>query len=417
MIRSISTHELAERLQDADFVVVDVREMAAFNGWALHGEARGGHIPGAVAFPLGWLAGANASVLKRRLVDKGVTPDKTVVVYATRREYSTAMATRLEALAYPRVLTYDAGLAEWAADAALRLDYLPHYDKLVHPAWLYQAILGNRPDSNARDKPCLLFEVSPGESTAYHTGHIPGAVSFSTNAVESGPMWNRRCDTALEEALAVHGIAQDSTVVLYSRDTTAAARVAALLLYAGVDGTHVLDGGLQAWLAAGYPVEILPRRAMPIQSFGRIRPNRHPYVIDAEEAHAVLADEGAALVSIRSWSEYIGVTSGYAYIQPKGRIAGDVWGYAGSAPRCMNHYRNVDNTMRSYHEIAANWRLRGITSDKRVVFYCGTGWRASEAFFYAYLMGWTRIAVYDGGWLEWSQRSTYPIATGEPPWP
>jgi hypothetical protein len=41
MIRSITTHELAEVLEDVDFVVVDVREMAAFNGWTLHGETRG----------------------------------------------------------------------------------------------------------------------------------------------------------------------------------------------------------------------------------------------------------------------------------------------------------------------------------------------------------------------------------------
>lgn len=134
----------------------------------------------------------------------------------------------------------------------------------------------------------------------------------------------------------------------------------------------------------------------------------------AEEAHAVLVDTDAALVSIRSWHEYIGATSSYAYIQAKGRIAGDVWGYAGAAPRRMDHYRNMDNTMRSYPEIAANWRPWGITPDKRVAFYCGTGWRASEAFFYAYLMGWTQIAVYDGGWLEWSQRSTHPVARGAP---
>ena len=76
MIRSISTQKLAEHLEDTDVVIVDVREMAAFNGWTLHGEARGGHIPGAVAFPLRWLAGASAPVIKRRLVDKGVTPDK-----------------------------------------------------------------------------------------------------------------------------------------------------------------------------------------------------------------------------------------------------------------------------------------------------------------------------------------------------
>ena len=64
-----------------------------------------------------------------------MTPDKNVVVYATRREPSAAMAAMLEALAYPRVLTYDAGLAEWALDAALRMDDLPRYDKLVHAAW------------------------------------------------------------------------------------------------------------------------------------------------------------------------------------------------------------------------------------------------------------------------------------------
>ena len=45
----------------------------------------------------------------------------------------------------------------------------------------------------------------------------------------------------------------------------------------------------------------------------------------------------------------------------------------------------------------------GITPDKRVAFYCGTGWRTSETWFYAYLMGWDRIAVYNGGWFEWSQ--------------
>jgi rhodanese-related sulfurtransferase len=44
------------------------------------------------------------------------------------------------------------------------------------------------------------------------------------------------------------------------------------------------------------------------------------------------------------------------------------------------------------------------------VFYCGTGWRASLAFFYAWLMGWEQIAVFDGGWFEWS--SVYPPLLG-----
>ena len=56
MTTNISTRAMVEVIEDPECVVVDVREMAAFNGWALHGDARGGHIPGAVAFPLEWTA-------------------------------------------------------------------------------------------------------------------------------------------------------------------------------------------------------------------------------------------------------------------------------------------------------------------------------------------------------------------------
>ena len=143
---------------------------------------------------------------------------------------------------------------------------------------------------------------------------------------------------------------------------------------------------------------------------------RLSYTLDIGEAKQIASDpEGAALVSVRTWNEHVGKVSGYNYIRPAGRIAGDVWGNCGTDAYHMQHYRNVDNTMRSYPEIAANWAEAGITDDKWVAFYCGTGWRASETWFYAYLMGWQRIAVYDGGWFEWSQDPiNNPIETGEP---
>ena len=116
-----------------------------------------------------------------------------------------------------------------------------------------------------------------------------------------------------------------------------------------------------------------------------------------------------------AWNEHIGKVSGYNYIVPAGRIAGDVWGNCGSDAYHMQHYRTVDNTMRAYPEIAANWAGAGITPDKWVAFYCGTGWRASETWFYAYVMGWKNIAVYDGGWFEWSKDPlANPIEIGEP---
>ena len=52
---TISTTELRDRLDDPNLTIVDVRTLAAYNGWRRNGEARGGHLPGAVAFPAAWL--------------------------------------------------------------------------------------------------------------------------------------------------------------------------------------------------------------------------------------------------------------------------------------------------------------------------------------------------------------------------
>jgi thiosulfate/3-mercaptopyruvate sulfurtransferase len=153
-----------------------------------------------------------------------------------------------------------------------------------------------------------------------------------------------------------------------------------------------------------------------VPEFGVSVPQRPDFIVDIDEAKEMIADgAGSALVSVRSWREHIGTVSGYNYIEPAGRIAGDVWGNCGSDAYHMQHYRSVDNTMRAYPEIAANWADAGITSDKHVAYYCGTGWRASETWFYADLMGWQRIAVYDGGWFEWSKDPVNnPIETGDP---
>jgi thiosulfate/3-mercaptopyruvate sulfurtransferase len=323
------------------------------------------------------------------------------------------MAHQLRRLGYAKVLIYDAGVATWAADERLPMTHLPHYERLVPPVWVFQLIYGQRPATYAGQEFALL-EVGWKNATAYYTSHIPGARFFALHAYEQAPLWTRVSDVALEERLLVEGIRYDTTVVLYGRDTTAAARAAVLLMYAGVKDVRVLDGGFAAWSAAGYPIETTAHRPDPVTDFGTMLPAHPEYLIGTEEAKALRAESNAVLVSIRSWAEQRGATSGYSYIQPKGRIAGDAWGHAGSAPLRMDHYRNVDNTMRSYHDIAARWRAWGVTPNKRVAFYCGTGWRASEAFFYASLMGWTTISVYDGGWWAWVQDAANPIAVGNP---
>jgi len=136
--------------------------------------------------------------------------------------------------------------------------------------------------------------------------------------------------------------------------------------------------------------------------------------VDLPEAKEMLNSPEAELVCVRSWEEFIGEESGYNYIKKKGRIPGAVFGNCGSDAYHMENYRNPDHTSRKFHEVAERWQGMGLTPHKHLAFYCGTGWRGSEAFFNAWLMGWPRVAVFDGGWFEWSNDPSNPYETGVP---
>ena len=427
---SFSTPELHRRLGDGDLRVVDVRPLPAYNGWRLDGELRGGHLPGAAALPARWLSSLDTADLEQLLDAKAIVPDGETVLYGARPADVATVRSRLAGIGYPHVRAYESGWVEWSDDPALPVESLPNYDKLVHPRWLRQLLDGQQPEAAPAGR-FLLFHVNFGVREEYEEDHLPGALYLDTNQLEDPRDWNRRPPDVLEEAVRSLGITHDTTVILYGRDTEgnadekwpgrragqiAATRAALILRYCGVDDIRLLDGGYDAWVQAGNVLETIRREPEPVQSFGVRIPQRPEVILDIDEAKEILSDpEGAALVSVRTWNEHIGRVSGYNYIGPAGRIAGDVWGNCGTDAYHMEHYRNLDNTMRAYPEIAANWEDAGITAAKHVAFYCGTGWRASETWFYAYLMGWPRIAVYDGGWFEWSRNPIdNPIETGEP---
>ena len=428
---AISTDELRDRLGDSDLTIVDLRPTSAFNGWRLRGEARGGHIPGAVAFPSAWLASEDDAEIDRQLAARGVVAERSIVLYAYNATDVADLASRLAAQGFGDVRVFEDGWTAWAADAELPIERLPNYDKLVHTEWLRQLLDDGQPEGFDGGR-FLLFHVNFGVPEEYEENHLPGAFYLDTNWLEDPDnIWQRRSPAELDQAVRSLGITSDTTVIVYGRDTEgqanekwpgrragqiAATRALAILRYAGVEDVRLLDGGYDWWVRDGYPLETVQRQPTPVESFGVSIPQRPDFIVDIDEAKSILADrDGSALVSVRTWKEHVGKVSGYNYIGPAGRIAGDVWGNCGTDAYHMQHYRTVDNTMRPYPEIAANWAEAGITADKRVAFYCGTGWRASETWFYAYLMGWQTIAVYDGGWYEWSADPVKnPIEVGEP---
>ena len=299
---TISTSELKQRFDEPGLTVVDIRPLAAYNGWRTNGEPRGGHIPGAVAFPAAWLTTVDETEIGRLLETKGITADREIVVYGDGSSDATAFADALRARGIEAVSAHDAGAAAWAADETLPLERLPRYEALIHIPWLRDVLGGGIPEAPPNEA-FSLFHVNFGVPEEYAEGHIPGALYLDTNWLEDPADWNRRSPAAIEAALASLGITRDTTVVLYGRDTEgdanekwpgrragqiAATRALMILRYAGVDDVRLLDGGYDWWVQGGNPLETIERTPVPVPSFGAAVPVR-PEVIPASAQFAAIS--------------------------------------------------------------------------------------------------------------------------------
>ncbi len=424
--KEISTRELTKFLENPETVLIDIRPIAAYNGWALKGEKRGGHIKGAKSIPLQWIRYMDWVEV---LDEKNISKEQSVAVYGYTDAESSKMAEALFGLGFRDVSVYNRFVDEWTTNPDLPMENLPRFRHLVHPEWIRQLIENKKPPHYDNDH-FVICHSHYDHIEDYHKGHIPGAIPVDTNSLESTETWNRYSPEELKKTLENLGIRHDTTVVIYGRFSSpvydeerfpgksaghlGALRCAAIMLYAGVKDIRILNGGITSWETKGYDLSTTANQPTPVENFGAEIPVHPDYMIDTPEAKQLLAADDGELVSIRSWEEFIGNRSGYHYIEQKGRIPGAVFGNCGSDAYHMENYRNFDHTMREFHEIRQTWQEGGITPDKHIAFYCGTGWRGSEAFMNAWLMGWPAISVYDGGWYEWCNDPANPVETGIP---
>lgn len=421
----ISTQNLFSLLNNENVKIIDVRSVNAYNGWKLKNEKHGGHIQGAKSLPLKWSNYIDWIEIVR---SKHISPENSIIIYSYSKADSEKVASLFKKAAYNDIRIYNHFITEWSANENYPIDRLARYKQLVSPEWVNDLIQGKTPPEYNNNK-FVICHAHYRNRDAYTSGHIPGAIDMDTLALEAPETWNRRSPEELKKALEQHGITHDTTVILYGKFMTpnnadefpgsaaghiGAIRNAFIMMYAGVKDVRVLNGGFQSWKDAGFDISTDDISKNPIADFGAIIPSQLQLAVDVPEAKEIIKSDDANLVCVRSWPEYIGEVSGYNYIEKKGRIPGAVFGNCGTDAYHMENYRNLDHTTREYHEIEEIWAEVGITSDKHNAFYCGTGWRGSEAFYNAWLMGWSKVSVFDGGWFEWSNDPSNPFEVGIP---
>lgn len=425
-LQEISTQELIQILDSNDVAIIDTRPTEAYNGWQLYNEPRGGHIKGARTLPARWAEFIDWIEIVR---NKEIFPDKKIILYGYSDTEIAAVAKRFEGAGYYQLYIYRHFLREWTTTDELPMEKMKRYQNLVYPQWLNSLISGEMPplyDNGTNYVICHAHYRNYGD---YLQGHIPGAIALDTLSLESPDTWNRRSPQELKAALEHHGITSDTTVILYGRFSfpnnddpfpgsaagqLGAIRCALIMMYAGVKDVRVLNGGIASWEAQNLPVqkeEVMPE---PVKDFGVEIPAQPRLMVDLEEAKQLIESPEGDIVCTRSWPEYIGEVSGYNYIEQTGRIPGAVYVNNGSDAYHMENYQNLDYTTRESGEIVSMLKEAGLSPDKRLAFYCGTGWRGSEAFYNLWLLGWPDVAVFDGGWFEWSNDPKNPIESGMP---
>jgi thiosulfate/3-mercaptopyruvate sulfurtransferase len=122
---TVDTGYLNDNLGTA--VIVDTRSAKEFEGATDFGEARGGHIPGAVNIPYVELFNDNGTVksdseLRAIFEDAGMQADDEIVFYCTAGIRSAHMTLVARMLGFENARNYDASFYAWAADESLPVE-------------------------------------------------------------------------------------------------------------------------------------------------------------------------------------------------------------------------------------------------------------------------------------------------------
>jgi thiosulfate/3-mercaptopyruvate sulfurtransferase len=244
----------------------------------------------------------------------------------------------------------------------------------------------------------VLMDLRPPE--AYANGHIHGARSFDIfgiSLIDTRPQALEAFLWIIEHLIQARGINSDSTVVIY--DEIAGMRSARLfwfLEFFGHSDVHVLNGGFNAWTAAGLPVTheaIVPKT-------GNFKMKRRPELLaTAEDVVGRLHSKDSVIVDTRSDGEYTGEVVRSAR---GGAIPGAVH---------LEWTRNLDDKgfFKSSDELIQMYAECNIHPDLDVIPYCQGGYRAAHTYLALRLIGYTRVRNYLGSWGEWGNRMDLPI--------
>ncbi len=270
--------------------------------------------------------------------------------------------------------------------------------------------LADADTTNLRIVDCR-FDLSDTEAgrRAYTQSHIPGAAYAHLDEDMSGPILPDRTGgrhplpdpDEFARTLARLGITNNTRVALYDASGgSMASRMWWMLRWVGHDSVAVLDGGWDAWTAAGLPTRSGEESPQPGSFTATPRPE---LVVDAAEMLRKTASGGALVIDARGADRFRGENETHDPIG--GHIPG-----ASNLPQSGNLR---DGLFLEPDELAARFsELMGNRPPSEVIFYCGSGVSACHNALALQHAGIGEARLYPGSWSDWITDPSRPTAQG-----
>lgn len=233
----------------------------------------------------------------------------------------------------------------------------------------------------SRIENAVFFDI---DAISDHTSHLP-------HMVPSPEQFGRQAGEL--------GLSNDHHIIVYDQTGIgmAACRVWWMLRLFGHTHVQILDGGLPAWLQAGYATNINPPlRATPAlfnTTFHR------ELIATMEDMDEAIAAGSSIIIDARPNPRFMGIAP-----EPRPDL------YSGHMPTAHNVPATSLIDQRTGCLLPAD-ALRVIlsplprTMDQRIITSCGSGVTACvDALAYS-ILGYDKVAIYDGSWAEWGQKT------------
>jgi thiosulfate/3-mercaptopyruvate sulfurtransferase len=257
------------------------------------------------------------------------------------------------------------------------------------------------------DSAVRLVEVDV-DTTAYHAGHISGAVGWHwQNDLQRRPVRDIPTREEWAALLGRSGIENDTKVVLYGDNNNWFAAFAYWLfkLYGHAD-VSLMNGGRKKWVEEGRPLtqistQIAPTTYRAKEADSRLRAFR-------DDVAAALGRPDIALVDVRSPKEYSGELLAPENLPQEGAQRGGHIPGAQNVPWATAVAE--DGTFKPARELRSIYGDKGVTPETATIAYCRIGERSAHTWFVlTELLGHPDVRNYDGSWTEWGSLIGAPI--------